>query len=117
MKMYSVHDKISNAYANPFFAVNDGMALRLFEQNVNDESSALNKNPSDFHLAYIGEFEPTTGILQEPSNGPTRLVFASEMLNPSTRNDIPEIDEVKNRVNDLFGLIENLTSIVKAIRG
>lgn len=61
MKIYSVYDCKAEAYMQPFFMATKGLAIRGFEQLVNDPKTTVNKHPEDFTLFEIGEFDDTSG--------------------------------------------------------
>lgn len=45
----------------PFFTTTIGLALRVFQDNVERQDSVMHKNPNDFVLYQIGEFDEHTG--------------------------------------------------------
>lgn len=63
MRIFTVYDTKASIYGQPFYAVTDGIALRMFSDAVNNNSpdNALNRYPEDFTLYYIGEFDDATG--------------------------------------------------------
>lgn len=100
MKIYSILDTVSNAYQNPIYSVNDGSAIRIFSEAVNDPQTYLNKAPHDYILYSIGEFEPTTGciISQEV---PQKLIHGNEVVDTqrvTASNQIAEqyLKEIKS---------------------
>ena len=68
MKIFSVLDTKAQAYMNPVSCATAGVALRTFEDSVNDPSSPFHKHPEDYILFQVGSFDETTGIIT-PSNG------------------------------------------------
>ena len=64
MRIFTVYDSKAAIYGQPFYAVTDGIALRMFSDAVNNHSpdNALNRYPEDFTLYYIGEFDDATCI-------------------------------------------------------
>ena len=63
MRIFTVYDTKAAIYGQPFYAVTDGIALRMFSDAVNNSApdNALNRYPEDFTLYYIGEFDDATG--------------------------------------------------------
>lgn len=61
MKIFTVYDSKAQAYIQPFFAVNQGTALRSFATAANDQQHDFNRYAADFTLFLIGEWEPTSG--------------------------------------------------------
>lgn len=63
MLIYSIFDKTAKQFGLPFFQINDETAIRMFSNLVNDKDSMLNKNPDDYTLFRLGEFDADSGIV------------------------------------------------------
>jgi hypothetical protein len=63
LKCYAIFDKKALSFATPFFAVNDEVAMRSFEDLVRDRRSLVSQHPEDFALHFVGHFEPESGKL------------------------------------------------------
>lgn len=65
LNVYSFYDSAAKAYTQPFFLHNDGLAIRAFQSNVNDESGNNNiaNNPDQFTLYRIGQYDDVNGEL------------------------------------------------------
>ncbi|AXL15041.1 nonstructural protein [Microviridae sp.] len=63
-KMLSVFDAKASAYISPFFLPQEAMAVRTFTDCVNDPNHAFGKNPADYTLFCLGEFDDFSGNLQ-----------------------------------------------------
>lgn len=61
MKIYTVKDQKAEAYLQPFFAVNDAVALRMIAAAVNEEGHQFNRNAEDFTVWRVGEFSVVDG--------------------------------------------------------
>lgn len=63
--VFSIRDIKANVFTKPFFAPNDGVAERLFKNEVNRQAfdNQLYTNPEDFHLFNIGTFDEDTGLM------------------------------------------------------
>ena len=63
--LYSVYDEKSQTYAAPFCEINDGTAIRviqdLMEQNQNHPFA---RHAEDFHLERLGRFNEISGDLE-----------------------------------------------------
>jgi hypothetical protein len=63
--LYSVYDAKSQTYAAPFCEINDGTAIRviqdLMEQNQNHPFA---RHAEDFHLERVGRFNEISGDLE-----------------------------------------------------
>lgn len=69
LNCYAIHDKKALSFATPFFAVNDEVAMRSFEDLVRDRRSLVAQHPEDFALHFVGSFDPDTGKLLQRSEG------------------------------------------------
>lgn len=57
---YSWRD-IKSGYSAPMFEINDAVALRNFKFASSNESTIIGKNPTDFELIKVGDFNTDTG--------------------------------------------------------
>lgn len=64
MLVYSIYDEKALCYGLPFFQKTDGIAIRLFNDLVNDPDSSLYKHPSDYKLYRIGSFEELSALIE-----------------------------------------------------
>ena len=65
MKMYSIHDSKGGFYSNPFYARQNGEAIRSFMNAVDDPSpnNLMHRHPADYSLFEIGSFDDLTGVI------------------------------------------------------
>lgn len=63
LKIYAVFDDKAKAFIQPFYMLNDALAIRSFTNAVNTDKSQLNVNPEDYTLFAIGEFDDAGGKL------------------------------------------------------
>jgi len=56
-KMFVIYDVKANAYMQPWFLTQEGMALRAFSDCVNDKEHNFGRHPEDYTLFNIGEFD------------------------------------------------------------
>jgi len=71
IKIYCLYDSKAQFYHAPFFLLNDELAVRGFAQAANDSETFLGKNPGDYTLFSLGEFDDSTGsitTLKTPHN-------------------------------------------------
>lgn len=61
LKMYCVHDVKAQAYITPWFMPTEGMAKRTFSDCANDVNHQFGRNPQDYTLFYLGEFDQQIG--------------------------------------------------------
>lgn len=60
-KIFTVHDIKSECYSQTFMEINDQVAKRAFSNCVNSDAHQFGKNPQDFTLFRIGEFDDSNG--------------------------------------------------------
>lgn len=64
LNLYTIRDKKADYYDKPWTARTDAEAVRSLAQLVNSGSdNALVKNPEDFSLHRIGQFDEQSGML------------------------------------------------------
>ncbi len=62
LKIFTIYDVKAGAYLPPFYLPQEGMATRTFQDCVNDENHAFSKNPGDYTLMSLGQFDDVKGI-------------------------------------------------------
>lgn len=60
-KIMSVYDQKAKAYLPPFYLPNTALGVRAFRDAVNEPGHAFQKNPEDYVLFALGEFDDETG--------------------------------------------------------
>lgn len=68
LRMYSVFDVKAAAYAQPFFLVNDAVAVRACVDVLKDANHQWSAHPGDYRLVFVGEFDDQIGLLLSLSN-------------------------------------------------
>lgn len=63
MKVFSIFDCKTEAFAQPFFAVARGAAERAFSDIVNDANHPIGRHPADYTLFEIGEYDDREGVV------------------------------------------------------
>lgn len=61
LRVFSLYDAKAKVFQTPFYMPTLGMALRAFDDLVNDESTLVNKHPGDFQLYEIAEYDDDNG--------------------------------------------------------
>lgn len=64
MKIFSVLDRAADAFLPPFTAANEGVAIRMVQDALEDENHQLSRHTRDFSLHLLGEFDEVTGEIQ-----------------------------------------------------
>ena len=80
VKVFSVRDEKANSFGQPFFAVNDNIARRMFSDLVEDPKSMVARHPDDFKLYSLGEFDDNSGELS-PLAQPEFLAHGVDFIN------------------------------------
>jgi len=61
-KVYSVFDVKAKIFDKPFHMSQNGEAMRLFGDAVNDEKTMFFRHPEDYQLFLIAEFDDNSGM-------------------------------------------------------
>lgn len=59
--VYSVFDSAVKAYSTPMFFQTDGLAIRIFQDQVNNSESQIYKHPEQFFLFKLAQFDDAKG--------------------------------------------------------
>ncbi len=62
--MFVIYDSKANAYMQPWFLTQQGMAQRAFSDCVNDADHNFGRHPEDYTLFQIGEFDDQTAKVE-----------------------------------------------------
>lgn len=81
LKVFSVRDIKSGIFHPPFFKSTHGVAERDFRTMVTDDKTTIAKNPEDFDLFYLGEYDDQIGKF-ECLDTPQHMLSAAQCLNP-----------------------------------
>lgn len=61
LKVFAVYDQKGEVYSNPWYRTTKGLALRDFEASVNDPNHPFCKNPEDFTMFELGDYDDSKG--------------------------------------------------------
>ena len=61
LDLFAIYDTKAEAYMTPFYLQNDKMALRVFADCCNDPDHTFGRNPEDYILFKLGQFNVQTG--------------------------------------------------------
>lgn len=64
LKMFAVYDDKAKAHLTPFFLPETAQAVREFSNCINMENHAWARNPEDYSLWELGQFENTHATLE-----------------------------------------------------
>lgn len=80
LKVFAVYDSKAQAFLQPFFAPNAGVACRMFETAVKQEGSQFGRFAGDYELFELGTFDDSFGDLA-PAEHRVSLGLAVTFLN------------------------------------
>lgn len=63
--IFSIWDAKLQAYMQPFFAVNEAVAVRAFEVAAMNPQHTMHSHPGDFTLFQVGEFDEKSGEISD----------------------------------------------------
>jgi hypothetical protein len=111
LKIYSIYDQDAKAFMRPFLLVNDGLAIRTFQDQINaEEANPLSTHPDKFTLYYIGEFDDHDANLEniDPislGNGKQYVIDSrkpdQQLIVDVVRECILELQNEANKVKEL----------------
>lgn len=92
-QIYTVYDKAADAYLQPFYAVNETVALRSFTAACLDESHNFHKYAEDFSLHYIGTYDDSDAHIESERKF---ITSAEQVLLDASRANIKLTEEPPN---------------------
>lgn len=75
---FSILDKVSGIFDNPFTATNRAEAMRYLSKVVNSEGNMISDHPQDFALYEVSTFDSESGIVD--GDKPEFIVNASDFV-------------------------------------
>lgn len=63
-EIFAVYDSKAAAYLPPFIMHKDEMAIRVFADCINDNGHQFGKNPADYTLFNIGDYDDNNGTVK-----------------------------------------------------
>lgn len=73
LRLYSIYDSKAEQFSPPQVYHNDMLALRAFENIVNDDKMLINSYPEDFSIYYLGNISDTDGRYYIESSDESRV--------------------------------------------
>lgn len=61
MVLVAIKDRALQAYMRPWFAQTKNQAIRMFQDEVNNNQSPMFNHPDDYDLYYLGNWDDETG--------------------------------------------------------
>lgn len=107
INVYSMFDSAAQAFTQPFFLQNDGLAIRAFQDNINSpEPNNVSEHPDQFTLFRIAEYNDKTGIidkLEKPISLGIGVTFKND---PPINNS--ELEGLKARIEEVNKAVQIL---------
>lgn len=81
--IFAVYDNKTAAFMQPFYSVNDRVAERAVRDCVNDPEHAFGRNPHDYVLYSIGQFNDADGTIESE----VRSIISLGILGSQTESE------------------------------
>lgn len=65
LKVFSIYDKASKVYNQPFFMLTKAEAIRAFAHMANDSNTDIGRHTLDFSLHMLGTYDNNTGFINQ----------------------------------------------------
>ena len=93
-EIFAIFDSKAHAYLPPFIMHQKAMAIRVFSDCINDQGHQFGKNPGDYTLFHIGEFDDNKGTVKghiniSLANGVELIIPNNDQNQPSLFTDPP----------------------------
>lgn len=62
-QIFAVYDVKAEAYLQPFYLPNEGMAVRVFADCCKDKNHNFGQHPEDYHLVHVGTWNQYKGTI------------------------------------------------------
>ena len=100
LNIYSVRDSIVNAYLTPLMAKNDGEAIRILENTVNNQAEGNNiaKHLADYQLYKLGTWNDANARYE--THDPIRVISATELVKEKEITGV-DIELIFNTLSDI----------------
>lgn len=81
-EIFAIKDQASDSFGLPFFAPTSAHALRSFRNGINDteEPSDISRNPQDFSLWQLGQYDSTTGHIVRNDDMPQQIALGRDLV-------------------------------------
>lgn len=83
--LYAIIDVVAGTFYPPFTSIHDDTAKRSFVQMLTNADTGMSRNPQDFDLYYLGDFDPDDGQIQTIPQ-PKLLMRGSSTINQPNNN-------------------------------
>lgn len=80
MLLISLYDRDQDAHSNPTVYVNEAMAIRALKDALADPNRDVTRHANSYELRLMATFDPISGAIVPPQNGPQRIIQAHQLL-------------------------------------
>lgn len=103
LNVYSFFDSAAQAFTQPFYMHNNGLALRAFADNVNaKEENNMSIHPEHFTLFKLGEWDDKSAKM-EMLEAPQQIAIGVELINDTKpRYANVDLQELADQVAELI---------------
>ena len=109
LKAYAIFDKLQTTFMTPMFQHNDGTALRMVQQAVNDKESYIYKNPQDYSLYLVGEWDDK-GEMKGVEN--RKVVEMVELVDHDSRVDENQLELFQTELKATRAVVDSLKTLI-----
>ena len=117
LNMYTFFDSAAQAFTNPFFMHNDGLAIRAFQDNINAETeNNMKLHPEQFTLFKVAEWEDKEAKIQ-PLEPPLSISVGVTLVNDTTPkySDV-DLDMVHSALQEILSLHKQEQASLKEVK-
>jgi hypothetical protein len=91
VKIYAILDDKVGAFMQPFYAMQNGQAIRSLKDALADRNNTICRYPADFTLYHLATFDDTSGEML-PEEKPVFIARASDLIEtPELTRELREV--------------------------
>jgi hypothetical protein len=106
IQIYAIYDALAQVYGTPHWHKNEAVAIRTFRDMTNDHQTTICRNPQDYTLFHMGEYDDQTGNIEPPEKGiPQPVAHAAALVDQkkiTAQMDIVEAIEHQKKLNQQY---------------
>lgn len=78
LEIFAVKDRAIDAFMTPWFAQTVGQAIRMFQDEINNQQGQMHKHQDDYDLWHIGTWTDN-GALQQLEGGIKQIAIGKQL--------------------------------------
>lgn len=98
-KLFTVYDVKAGAHSAPMCFNTVGLAMRAFQQLVQDQTTTVGQNPEDFTFFEVGTFDNNTGRVV-PYDALVPVATALDFVNEEPSHGVPQPEQRTNSATE-----------------